>query len=615
VLQLLKESDSRLARWRERIMEAVGTNGGVLTKVIPELELIVGAQPAVIGLDPQEAQNRFDMVFSSFIRALSDSERPLVLFLDDLQWVDTPSLRLIELIMGDGDVGHLLLIGAYRDHEVEPDHPLNTMLDRLQERGLRPRKIRLTSLGIENITQLVADAFQSDLERVTPLGELIYRKTAGNPFFARQILNRLHDEEYVTLSKEGDLSFWSWDIDSLRDLEITENVIELLVGRIQRLPLSAQRLLELAACIGSRFDWNTLFIVAEGPVKEFDNDLRLLLKEGLIERDQIGFGEDSWRAFRFQHDRIQQAAYSLIEEQRKPSTHLRIGRLLSRSIGERDLQGSLFLLVNQFNKGLQLVGDRVEKIHVAELNLRAAEKAKSSLAYDMAARYLDIGIQLAGSEAWTDHHDLIFELHKESAECHFLAGAFSRSTDCIETAMLQCTSDLEQARLYIILLTQKAAKAEYVEAIALGIRALSVLGINLPAIDFPHEREAYLWKEVEWFEREWAGKTIRSLADLPVNHDLRHGIVTSIMATILDCTIIGAPDFLEILTVSMVNYFIKHGNTSVAPLGYLFHAVVQSVRGDYEDAFIFGEMAIDLNETHIFNQKISAKFRTPDIPD
>jgi serine/threonine protein kinase len=385
VRQLLSEPEHQLQQWRNKLLTALGTNGQIIINVIPEVELIIGKQPPVPEVGATEALNRFNRVFQKFIRVFCSKEHPLVIFLDDLQWADSATLKLIELMMTDADTRYLFVIGAYRDNEVNRSHPLIMMLEGLTKEGATISRITLTPLGLGVIAQLIADTLCSEISTVKPLAELVVHKTGGNPFFVNEFLKTLYTENLLFFDFEH-LS-WGWDIAEIESKNITDNVVELMLGKLKRLPHATQQVLKLAACIGAEFDLNTLSIISKKTPEEVFTELVVAAQSGLIlaksELDEQLLVQD----YKFLHDRVQQAAYALIDESQKQVVHLQIGRnLLEKTLPER-LSERLFEIVDHLNHGIELLTEQPERDEIARLNLIAAQKAKAALAYSMAQKY------------------------------------------------------------------------------------------------------------------------------------------------------------------------------------------------------------------------------------
>ena len=318
VRPLLGESEAEVGQWRDSLSEALGPNGQLIVNLIPELELMIGKQPPVADLPPQDAKRRFQMVFRRFLGVFARKEHPLALFLDDLQWLDAATLDLLEHLVTHPEVRHLLLVGAYRDNEVGPAHPLIRTLEAIRDAGARVEEIVLTPLGLDDIGRLVTDALHCEPEHARPLAQLVHEKTSGNPFFAIQFLTALNEDGLLAFDPVAPA--WRWDIDRIRARSYTDNVADLLVEKMKRLSVPAQEAMKQLACLGNVAEVGTLALVYEETEEALHAALWEAVHAGLVLRQES--------AYTFLHDRIQQAAYSLIPEERRADVHLRIGRML-----------------------------------------------------------------------------------------------------------------------------------------------------------------------------------------------------------------------------------------------------------------------------------------------
>src|SRR5713226_7325072 len=407
VRQILVKSEVEVDQWRQALLEAVGPNGQLIVNLIPEVEFIIGKQPPVQDLPPQDAQNRFQLVFRRFLGAFAKPEHPLALFLDDLQWLDAATLDLLEHLVTHSEVRHLLLVGAYRDNEISPSHPLLRTLEAIRKAGARVQEIVLAPLGLADVGQLVADALHYEPEHVRPLAQLVQEKTGGNPFFAIQF--------FTALAEEGLLAFdpvtraWQWNMDRIRAKSYTDNVVDLMAGKLKRFSSTTQEALKQLACLGNVAPTANLALVHGTTEEAMHTALWGAVRAGLV------FREDN--AYKFLHDRIQQAAYSLIPEAQRADVHLRIGRVLLASQTADGLAEHLFDVANHFNQSAALLVDRDEKTQVATIDLRAGRKAKASAAYASACAYLAAGMALLDERGWNSQ--LTFSVWLERAECEF----------------------------------------------------------------------------------------------------------------------------------------------------------------------------------------------------
>src|SRR4051812_19365363 len=389
VRPLLSKSDTELASWRHALLEALGSNGRLMIDLIPELKLIIGDQPPVPELPPQQAQSRFQLVFRRFIGAFARPNQPLALFLDDLQWLDAATLGLLEDLLRS-DLEQLMLIGAYRDNEVTAAHPLMRKLDAIKAAGGKVAEIKLSPLAEEHLGQLVADALRCELEQAAPLAKLVHVKTGGNPFFAIQFLSSLVEEGLLTFDHDG--GRWSWDIDRIHAKGYTDNVVDLMVGKLTRLPAETHNALQQLACLGNIAESTALSMVLGISEGQLETTLWPARHQGLVERVA--------GAYRFVHDRVQEAAYRLIPEQLRGEAHLRIGRLLAAHTPPEKPE-AIFDIVNQLNRGASLMTSMQERERLAGLNLLAGERAKASTAYVSALNYLNAGAALLAEDCWS----------------------------------------------------------------------------------------------------------------------------------------------------------------------------------------------------------------------
>ena len=598
VRQLLTESSSQLAQWREKFLAAFGANGQVIIDVIPEIELIVGKQQPVPELGPTESQNRFNLVFGKFIRAFCTKEHPLVIFLDDLQWADSATLKLIELMMTDTSMQYLFLIGAYRDNEVSPTHPLIMTLEGLRNLGKTINSITLAPLTLENISQRIADTLHSDAAGVKPLTELVKRKTQGNPFFVNQFLKTLHAENLINFDFEHHK--FTWNIAQIEAQDITDNVVELMIGKVKKLPKSTQQVLRLASCVGASFDLTTLSIICEKSKNSIFTDLVTAVQSALIlplsELDKELLIHD----YKFLHDRVQQAAYALIDEDRKKAVHLQIGRLLLQNTAPETLSEEIFKIVDHLNLGVELVTHQCEQDEIAKLNLMAGQKAKAATAYRAAVGYLNAGLKLLCADSWQRQYHLTLSLYEEATEAAYLNGDFEQMEQLAEVVLNYSKTVLDKVKVYDSKILAAGAQGNLKESIKIRLQVLKLLGVSLPEepsqldIQRGFEETALLYIEQE----------IEELINLPDMTEPEPQAALYILLSISAPAYIAAPTLMLLIVLSMVNLSIKYGNAiwsahSYAAYGLILCGVVQDIELGYK----FGKLAFSLAER--FNDRKS----------
>jgi predicted ATPase/serine phosphatase RsbU (regulator of sigma subunit)/tRNA A-37 threonylcarbamoyl transferase component Bud32 len=596
VRQLLTESEAQLEQWRAKLSRAFGINGQVIIDVIPEVELIVGKQPPVPELGATESQNRFNIVFGNFIRAFCTKEHPLVIFLDDLQWADSATLKLIELMMTDTEMQYLFLMGAYRDNEVSATHPLIMTLDGLLKEGATINYITLVPLALENISQLLADTLYCDTDSVKPLAELLMSKTGGNPFFVNQFLKTLHAEILIKFDLKQQM--WQWDIAQIEAQNITDNVVDLMLGKLKKLPELTQDVLRLASCIGASFSLSTLAIVSEKPKEEVFSELVVAVQNGFIlplsELDENLLIQD----YKFLHDRVQQAAYTLIADSDKKGVHLKIGRLLELNMSETEKEAKIFDIVEHFNLGHELITDPREKIALAKFNLIAACKAKDSTAYVAAREYLEIGISLLSGDFWQDEYELTLKLHKERAEIEYLNSNFDQAEKLIYLVINKCKTNLEKAELYNILIVMLTMMSKYEAAINASRQALSLFGIDLPTQDFTNA----LQDELSEVGKLWQPGKINPLLEQPemTNPEMRAAL--NLLVSVDPAVYFTNAEFYGIIAAKMAALSIKYGPIaasakSYASYGIILSAVLQEYRSGYEFASLGVNISSRFNDS------------------
>ena len=583
---LLGKSDTELSRWRDAILGALGPNGRLLVDVVPDLNLIIGEQPPVPELPLQAAQRRFQLVFRRLIGVFARPEHPLALFLDDLQWLDVATLDLLEDLLTQSDLPHLMLIGAYRDNEVTAAHPLARKLDAIKTAGGQVAEITLAALAGEHLEQLIADALRCEPTRAAPLAQLVHGKTGGNPFFAIQFISSLAEEGMLTFDHEP--TCWSWDLDRIHAKGYTDNVVDLMVGKLTRLPAETQQALPQMACLGNAAEIATLSIVLGGSEEQVHAALWPAVRQELVERLAGAYG--------FVHDRVREAAYSLTPEERRGETHLRIGRLLAAHIPPEKREEAIFEIVNQLNRGVALIVSREERERLAELNLLAGERAKASTAYASALDYFARGAAALADESddsWERRHELTFQLELRRAEGEFLTGALAEAEQRLVALSTRSTTMVERASVAYLLVDVYTTLGQVGRAIAVGLDYLRHLGVEWSS--HPTEEEAR--REYDRIWSQLGSRTIEDLIDLPSMSD------PACLATLDLLTKLGPPaSFTDMnlwfLTVCRaVNLSLERGNSDGSCAAYVRLGMIAGARfGDYQAGFRFGRLGCELIE-------------------
>ena len=583
VRPLLGKSDTELAPWRAALSEALGPNSRLMTDLIAELKLIIGEPPPVPELEPQQAQRRFQLVFRRLLGVFSRPEHPLALFLDDLQWLDAATLDLLEDLLTQPDVRNLMLVGAYRDNEVDDAHPLTRKLTVIRSSGAKVSEIRLAPLGFDDVGLLVADALQGSPARAAPLTQLVHAKTAGNPFFALQFLYALADEGLLAF--EHDQARWSWNLDRIRAKGYADNVVDLMVVKLGRLPEETQEALQQLACLGNIADATTLANVLGTSKEEVHGALWEAVQLELVERLP--------GAYRFVHDRVQEAAYSLVAETGRAAAHLRIGRLLVAHTPLTKREEAVFEIVSQLNRGAALITSAEEREQLAELNLIAGKRAKTSTAYASALGYLVAGGALLPGDAWERRRKLALELELDRAECEFLTGALAAAEERLAGLAQHACDTVEHATVACLRVDLYTALDQSNRAVEVSLDCLRHFGIDLPS--HPTEMEARREYERVW--TQLGSRKIEALVDLPLMTDAESLAALDVLTKVSPPSMFTDGNLNCLVTCKAVNLSLDHGNSDGSCVHYVWlGCLAGALFGDYKAGYKFGQVGYELAE-------------------
>jgi len=583
IRQLLGESEAELSKWRDKLAQALDPNGLLITDLVPELKLIIGAQPAVPELPPQDAKSRFNLVFRRFIAVFADPKHPLALFLDDLQWLDAATLDLIENLLTQPGVSHLLLVGAYRDNEVSSVHPLMRKLEAIRQGGAKTRHISLAALGAEDLTRLIADSLRCDSERAAPLARLIFDKTAGNPFFAIQFISTLVDEGLLAFDYAH--ARWRWDLTRIEGKEYTDNVASLVIDRLKRLPAGTQEVLQQLACLGNSAGVALLAMIQGGSEQKVHADLWHARHGELVVRSE--------ESYKFAHDRVQEAAYSLISQDRRAETHLAIGRLLTSGISSDAREEAIFDIVAQFDAGAKLITLRDERELVAELNLVAGRRAKVSAAYASALNYLAAGAMFLAEDCWERRHDLSFQLELHRAECEFLIGKLDAADARLTMLSSNTASTVEQSAVDCLRMDIYMTLDRPDRAIAVCLDYLKRLDIEWS----PRPTKEQAQREYEQVWTRLGSRAIEDLIELPLMSDPVSLATLEVLTKALAPALYTNVNLLRLIACRIVNLSLEHGNSDGSCLAYVWFGMIARTHfGNHENGLKFGELGFELVE-------------------
>ena len=623
IRQLLTESDQKVQIWKQEILDALGSNAQLVVDVISELELIIGQQPTVQKLGLIESQNRFNLIFKKFIQTFATKEHPLVIFLDDLQWADSASLKFLELLTIDTEGQYLLIIGSYRDNEVADNHLLSLTLERIHQAEITVSTLTLKPLTVEQVGELVSDTLSSSMERAMPLAEMVYRKTYGNPFFLNQLLKSLHNDKLIFLDSDhlhGKAlgKIWKWDLKKIQSVGITDNVIDLILRKINQLDISTQNVLSLAACIGGQFNLEILSAVNDKPLADTFNCLCLAIQSGLIMPLDDEFnnsllwddGELSLETsdsdlalklpdlssieYSFLHDRVQQAAYALITDHNQRANHYKIGNLLAQKRQEQEIEENIFEIVNQLNLGAEFSTSYSERLQLSQFNLMAGEKAKLSAAYKLSLKYLRASLEKIEVDAWKNQYQLTLERYLKNIEAELLNAHFKKADELSTIALENARTSLDKLKVHEIEIQSLLSQYRFQEALDNAIPLLEEFGILnpqkkvRPSILVGNLRRQLTLKKI----------SIEDLSKLPRMEEPCKIAILRLTLTVISALYALKPDLLPMVIFAMVKLCIKYGNSYLSPGVYVWAAsYICGALGDVNSGMKFCQVSLELLET------------------
>jgi PAS domain S-box-containing protein len=580
---LLAKSEVELGKWREALQKALGPNGRLIVDLVPDLELIIGQQPAVPDLPAQDAKTRFQLVFRRFVGVFARAEHPLALFVDDLQWLDTATLDFLEDLLTQSDVHHLMLIGAYRDNEVDSTHPLRRMLDAIRQAGSQIHQILLEPLTREDLEQLLVDTLHCEPGRITPLAQLVHAKTVGNPFFAIQFITALAEENF--LSFDHSAGRWSWDLSRIQAKGYTDNVAELMVGKLNRLAIETQKALQEFACLGNSTTISTLSII-HGTSEE-------RLASDLWQAERLEFIIQSEGGYKFAHDRVQEAAYSLIPTASRPEEHLRLGRLLKAHTLPQEREKAVFEIVSQLNRGADLITSREERDELARLNLLAGKRAKTSTAYASALKYLISGAALLADDAWERDHELVFALELNRAECEFLTRQLMTAEERLTMLSSHASDTIELATVACLRMDLYTTLGQSDRAVDVCLDYLRHVNIDWS----PHPSDEDVRNEYQRIWQNLGKRTIEDLLDSPLMQDPSACGTMAVLSRAYSPALFTNSNLMALTVCNAVNLSLERGLSHASCFAFTWFAMVaQRKFGDCDKGFQFGRVGYQLTE-------------------
>lgn len=569
------------AKWKKKITEAIGNSGKILTQFMPGLESLIGKQPDVTDLKGIEARNRFNYEFTRFIKTIADKDSPLVIFVDDLQWADASSLNLFKIIAENRDIEHVLLIGGYRKNEVDENHALTKKLIELRDDHVALEEITLEDLSYVDVFQLISGALLTNQKNTSFLADIIYNKTKGNAFYVWQFLKSIYDEGFLRFDFES--LQWKWNADLILQMNVSGNVVDLMTSFILKLPADTLDVLKKASGIGNRFTKRNLSIIKQLSENEIENLLKLSVSEGLI--------IPSANEYKFAHDRIQQAIYSLIPDNEKAELHLLNGQRLTAYFNEIELDEKLFDLVNQWNLGAEKINNYKEKLYLANLNLMAGHKAIASTAYPQALQYFEKGLYALSEEEWANQYDFMLQLTTNAADAAYLSGQYEKVNKLVADILKHSKSLIDSAKGYEINIKKLIAQNKPLEAVELGLNILKKMGISLPV----NPGRVQVAKDLLQTKFLLRNKSVSYFNNLPVMKDEEKNAAMRILSDISSASFFAVPNLVPLLVFKMVSLTVKYGLSRKSPFSFAAYGYILSVYlNEVEKGINFGEIALQL---------------------
>ncbi|MEW6077618.1 MAG: diguanylate cyclase [Thermodesulfobacteriota bacterium] len=579
--QLLVESAERMAAWKSNLQAALGSNGKLLTDMVPEIEILIGKQPEVPALDAEEARNRFNYAVRNFIRVFARKSHPLTILLDDLHQADAASLDLLKFLAGDADTGYLFIVGTYRRDAAELSRLQQTLAE-IAERGIVPETIMLTPLEVPQVNALISAALKLGRREAQPLAELVCRKTNGTPFFVHQFLGMIYKTNLLRLSEDGT---WCWDAQKIGQLAITDNVVELMAEKIARLDDQIRETLQMCACVGTRFDLETVAPLLDRPFESLLDDITVAFFEELIREDGDGY--------RFQHEKIREAAYSLIPDKDKPHIHLKIGQfLLERARADDEgLRDKVFHVVRHWNAAAPVITDAAGRLELARMNILAGEKARGATAYDSAENFFSLAAAYLPPDAWEKQPDLCRRLYLLLGESRFLIGDTDGADGIFADVLARIESPVERADIYSLMVTLYTAVDKPDRALAVGLQALSLLGVRLPE----HPRKIHVLINIIRVRLAQGRNRVEDLLHLPELTDPKQNAIMSLLAMIGAPAYYVNPNLFAIIITRGVIMSLQKGLPGLAAYGMIAVGLIMGSRlGFYDYGNRLGKVGLEV---------------------
>jgi len=645
--QLLTEGTAAIAGWKKRITDTLGDLTGVVTSLVPSLEKIVGPQPAPPDLPAAEVQNRFNYAFRSFVRAISTREHPLVIFLDDFQWADAASLNLLRLVMTEPGLGYLLVVGAYRENEVYDGHPFLTAVENLEKEWLTinetdtslafsPDNVLISRASVGNLSendlrQLVADTLDVAPETsithnsnlITPtaeLAQLIFQKTRGNAYFVHRFLESLHTDGHIRLEHRDGRTAWAIRADDIRSLRITDNVADLLARKVEKMQPDARLTLDTAACLGHTFDLGTLATITQRDPETVEASLWEAIEEGLLTPlnpdyrffTTVSTDELALVRFSFAHDRVRQAIYDALPAAKKHTLHRQAAFLLLKTLSEAEQAERVFEIANHLNEVDEVDNPgRVAHLrgvpHVEgdiaflknRLNFDAGMKAKASAAYEPAFNFFQKALAALPPDAWQTDYPRTLQLHNQTAETAYLSGRDEDMERLLDVILQKANTPLDKVTALEIRINAHFMRQRIRESITVGLEALALLGVKLPA----KPGQAQVMLELLKTKTALRGKKPEQFLDLPLMQRPEDLAVMRIMANLAPAAFFVDTNLYAIIMFRKLVFTVQRGICSSTAYAFACYGfVLCAITNEVEAGSAYGRLTLATMRLYPFPQ-------------
>lgn len=602
ILLLSRDERNAIA---EQIRQSIGDHVGLLSASLPRLRVLIGVteSPAANGPPVYESDYQFKGALVRLIKCFCLQQRPLVLFLDDMQWADDASLTFSRELLIENAQLPFLMVCAYRDNEVKDGSSVSHFLESIQNSAVGFNRVHLGPLNEQGMRSLINDVMALSNDDLNSLLGVIKEKTASNPFFVLQFINFLMSNNCI--SYQEDKFKWQVNFSCVSNLAITENVVDLVREKILVLPRSTANKVKLLACMGNKIGLSDLSKV----LKTNENELFVQLQPAVNDSILIINKKDSDISYQFSHDRIQEAACELINPKIIIRLHKRLGERYLALYKESESNAYLFNALQHLNIAKQHIQKPDMKKELARLNLVAARASKRALAYEEGIEFNNQGLEFLKG---IDSNNLKFDLEFLLCECQFLSGQGNKIDGRYDYLMAAVQDEYTRASVTLLYIKHWASIGDFKQALNAGISVLKLFGVNMPSIDANLEEVNREYdRQNKTLNNHLNNRHVSELFDLQLSHDKSEWIVNNIFSEIIDCSLNAVPIYTRLITVNMVNRGIENGHTPYASLAYVFHGMVMvSLQEDYELAYELGNLAVRLNEEKTKNDAIDCKLIT-----